>query len=82
MEESKILCNKIQSIYPELGECGIDVDVAYDYRNNAWVVDLKKEGHRLKTHLEQEDADTCLEGKQCVSLGLQISQLVSNIRKS
>jgi len=29
--------------------------------------------------LEPEDADGCMEGKQCVSLGLQIAQLKANI---
>ena len=81
MHDSKELCERIQSIYPEIGECGIDLDVAFDESKKAWVVDLIKDEHRLKTHLEPEDANTCIEGKHCVSLGLQISQLVSNIRK-
>jgi hypothetical protein len=31
-------------------------------------VDLKKDEHELKTHLEPEEADRCMEGQQCVSL--------------
>jgi hypothetical protein len=42
---------------------------------------LKKGSHHLKTHLESQDADACMEGKQCVYLGTQISQLVENIKK-
>jgi hypothetical protein len=45
-------------------------------------VDLKKEGHQLKTFLEPLDADSCMEGKQCISLGLQIAQLVANIKSA
>ena len=27
------LCHKIRDIYPDIGECGIDVDVAFDGTN-------------------------------------------------
>ena len=50
-------------------------------QKKAWVVDLKKDEHELKTHLELQEADECMEGKQCVSLGMQIGQLRTNIEK-
>ena len=53
----------------------------FDENKKAWIVDLKKGSHHLKTHLESQDADACMEGKQCVYLGTQISQLVENIKK-
>lgn len=81
MQDKKELCEKIRSIYPDIGECGIDVDVEYDGVQKAWVVDLKKDQHELKTHLELQEADECMEGKQCVSLGLQIAQLRANIER-
>ncbi len=81
MQDKKELCEKIRSIYPDIGECGIDVDVEYDEAKKAWVVDLKKGNQELKTHLELQEVDDCMEGKQCVSLGLQISQLRANIEK-
>ena len=74
-------CHKIRTIYPKIGECGIDVAVEFDETKNAWIVDLKKDGHELKTHLEPPDVDACMEGRQCVSLGLQIGQLMDNIKK-
>ena len=73
------LCEKIREIYPDIGECGIDVDVEYDENQKAWVVDLKKNQHELKTFLEDSVAELCLEGKQCVSLGIEIAQLRGNI---
>jgi hypothetical protein len=79
MIDREELCEKIKSIHPDIGECGIDVDVDWDEAKKAWIVDLKKDNHELKTHLESEDADGCMEGKQCVSLGLQIAQLKANI---
>jgi hypothetical protein len=81
MQDKKELCEKIRSIYPDIGECGIDVDVEYDEAKKAWIVDLKKGEQELKTHLELQEVDDCMEGKQCVSLGIQISQLRANIEK-
>jgi len=75
------LCEKIKGIYPDIGECGIDVDVEYDEGKKAWIVDLKKDNHELKTHLEPAEADQCMEGKQCVALGLQVAQLKANIER-
>ncbi len=79
MIDKKALCEKIREIYPDIGECGIDVDVEYDEAKKAWVVDLKKGQHELKTHLEPEDATACMDGKQCIGLGTQIGQLKENI---
>ena len=75
------LCEKIQQLYPDIGECGIDVNVQYDDDQNRWVVDLKKDQHQLKTFLEDGDAELCMEGKQCVSLGIEIAQLKANIER-
>lgn len=76
------LCQKIKDIYPDIGECGIDVSVDYDNEKNAYIVDLKKDQHELTTHLEPGDAETCMNGKQCIGLGLQIAQLKDNITKT
>jgi hypothetical protein len=79
MLSKKKICEKIQSLYPDIGQCGIDVNVSYDKAQKRWVVDLKKDHHELKTYLEPGDAEVCLQGKQCVGLGIQIAQLRSNI---
>ena len=42
MHSKQELCGKIKELYPEIGECGIDVDVEHDNQKNVWVVDLKK----------------------------------------
>ncbi len=81
MHDKEALCEKIRELYPDIGACGIDVNVDYDKEKKAWVVDLKKEKHELKTFLEDEDADLCMGGKQCVSLGIEIAQLKANIEK-
>lgn len=73
------LCKKIIEIYPDIGACGIDVQVEYDETEKRWTVKLSRGSHRLKTYLEEGDAELCLMGKQCVSLGIEIKQLSDNI---
>jgi hypothetical protein len=79
MYDKKELCEKITSIYPDIGACGIDIDVTYDEEEKSWVVDLRKDERELKHYLDVPDADSCMDGKQCVSLGLEIAQLKKNI---
>lgn len=79
MIDKKKICEKIREIYPDIGECGMDVTVNYDESQKRWVVELKKDHHELKTFLEPGDAEVCLEGKQCVGLSMQIAQLRGNI---
>ena len=75
------LCEKIKEIYPELGECGINLNVNFNEEKKAWIVELKKDKQALTTHLETDEANKCMEGKQCISLGLQIGMLAENIKK-
>jgi hypothetical protein len=73
------LCKKIIEIYPDIGACGIDVQVEFDEAERRWTVKLNRGSRRLKTYLEEGDAELCLMGKQCVSLGIEIKQLSDNI---
>ena len=79
MYSKETLCKKITEVFPDIGTCGIDLSVDYDADQKAWVVDLQKDDHHLKTFLEIPEADKCMEGRQCVSLGLQIAQLRENL---
>jgi hypothetical protein len=81
MIDKNELCRKITEIYPDIGECGIDVKVDFDEPSGRWTVNLKKDSQALKTYLEEDDAQLCLQGKQCVSLGLEIGQLRSNVER-
>ena len=81
MHDTTKLCEKIKSIYPEIGECGGDVDVDYDQGKEVYSVELKQGATRLKTYLEPDDANSCMEDKRCVPLGIQVSQLVDNVSK-
>ncbi len=81
MIDKKQICKKIREIYPDIGACGIDVQVDYDATQNRWVVDLKKDQHQLKTYLEPGDAENCLEGRRCIDLSIEIAQLRGNIER-
>ena len=77
-----ILCERIKGLYPEIGECGIDIHVNWDKGKKVWIVDFKSGPHELTTHLEPEDANACMEGRQCPALGIKIADLKSNIIKA
>lgn len=72
------LAAKIMEIYPEIAAHDVVVDTRYDHDKHAWIVKLIRGRHELTTHLEKKDADGCMEGIQCVYLGVQIAQLVKN----
>ena len=75
------LCERIRQLYPDVGECGIDVAAEYDTEQKSWVVHLKKGSFRLKTFLEDGDAEACMLGRKCVGLGIEIAQLRANVER-
>ena len=82
MYDKKTLCEKIISIYPDIGQCGMDVDVKFSEEKNAWVVHLQKDDNELETYLEPQDAEKCMDGKECIHLGLQVEQLKKNVSQT
>ena len=81
MHDREELCEKIRSIYPDIGECGIDVNVEFDKQENTWVINLKKDRHELKTFLEQNEAEKCMLAEKCVGVGFEVAQLRGNIER-
>jgi len=81
MIDKNQLCEKIRDIYPDIGECGVDINTEYDVENKRWVVGLTKGSHSLRTYLEDGDAEICLAGGQCVGLGIEVAQLKGNVER-
>lgn len=81
MIDKVALCEKIRELYPDIGECGIDVKAEFDEDQKAWVVHLKKDKLELKTFLEDGDAEKCMLGEKCVGLSIEIAQLRGNIER-
>jgi len=73
------LCQKITELYPDIKGCGIDVEAFYSKTKDTWIVELKKDEHFLKHYLAEQDAKDCIDGRQCIALGLEIAQLRKNI---
>ena len=73
MDKAK-LCDKIHEIYPDMGDCDSDLTVNWDLEQDAWAVEFYKGPHRIRHYLEDEDAEACLEDRQCVGLGIEFGQ--------
>jgi len=82
MIDDKVLCQKIISSYPEIAEYSIYIDVVFNPKKNSWIVDLKKDNEHLQTLLEIADAEKYLVGKKCLSLSIQVAQIVKASSKS
>jgi hypothetical protein len=75
------LCKRIESIHPDIGVCGLDFEVDYDDKVRAWSVDFHQGKKHLRTFVDFDEADLCLEKEQCIPLALQIGQLRTNFEK-
>jgi hypothetical protein len=79
MNTQEQVCQKIRSVFPDVGECGIDMEVSFAEEKNAWAVNLKRNGNELTTYLELDETDSCISREKCVGLAFQISQLKHNV---
>ncbi len=78
------LYKKIYSLFPEIGEHGIDLTVDRDEAKQAWIVEmnLKKGSTHLKTHLEILEADLYTSRKQWVDLRMQIALIEAKLKET
>ena len=74
MYDKAALCNKIHEIYPDMGDCGQDLKVTWDDAMKVWEINFERDGNHIKHYLEDEDAAPCVEGKQCIGLGIEFGQ--------
>ncbi|MCB2188224.1 MAG: hypothetical protein KQJ78_17530 [Deltaproteobacteria bacterium] len=72
------LAVKLREMYPEINEHKLDLEMEFKPDKDYWVIKLQKGDRQLHTLLDKKDADACLEGVQCVYLGVQIGQFVKN----
>jgi len=71
------LANASYASYTVTGFQEYSID-EFDKENKAWAVDLHQGSQHLKTFIEVSEADSCVEGKSCIPLGMQIAQLKQN----
>ena len=72
------LAAKLKEMYPEIIQHNLDLELEFNKNKDYWVIKLAKGDHRLHTLLDQKDAQACIDGTQCVYLGVQIGQFVKN----
>ena len=68
------LCKIVSEHYPDVGQCCIEAETAYDKDDRYWVVHLKRGNQSIKHFLPPKDAEFCMQGKQCLNLGIEMNQ--------
>ncbi|UCH81889.1 MAG: hypothetical protein JSW20_04495 [Nitrospiraceae bacterium] len=76
------LKDKIIELHPEIVENGVAVNLVFNEELKTYDVNMKKDEHELKTHLETKDADECMDGKKCIHLGVQLKEFIDNFKQS
>ncbi len=71
------LKDKILEFHPEIARQGFNLSVTFDDATNRFLLKLSKAGHELGAYLEKKDADACMDGKKCVDLAVQLTQLLA-----
>ncbi len=72
---------KIHAMYPGLDKHGVKSSLTYDKGKKTYVLELKKGPHHLSTYIDKVDADKCLDGHECIHLGVQIGQFMENFKE-
>lgn len=73
------LTEKLLEMYPEIKASGLALSLEFDKEKDAWVVSFEKGAHRRHAFLDKKDADSCIEGKMCVYLGMLIAQYIKDM---
>ena len=73
--------DKIHEMYPDIDKYGVASGLTYDQGKKTYVLELKKGSHHLSTYIDKVDADKCMDGIECVHLGVQIGQFMENFKK-
>ncbi|WP_051445508.1 hypothetical protein [Desulfocurvus vexinensis] len=75
------LLARIKEFYPELGRHGVELSARLDEASGAWIVTMTTGAageHSLSTHVEAQDAEKCMQGVECLYLGVQVGRFIEN----
>jgi hypothetical protein len=75
------LKTKILEMYPEIEKMKVISSLTFDDEKKAYVLKLTKGPHQLSTYIDQADADQCMDGRECIHLGVQIRQFLENFKE-
>jgi hypothetical protein len=71
----------IHKFHPEIERDNMDLGVTFDQAEDRYLIKLSKSGETVGAYLPQEDADDCLEGRKCVNLAVQVTQLIAELEE-
>ncbi len=75
------LKSKVLDMYPEIARMGVVSSLLWDDDKKAYVFKLSKGRHELATYIDKTDADKCMDGLECIHLGVQIRQFLENFKE-
>ena len=75
------LKEKILEMYPEIPKLGVVSTLTFDDEKKTYVLKLQKGQQELSTYIDKVDADKCMDGHVCVSLGVQVRQFLENFKE-
>ncbi|MFA5809191.1 MAG: hypothetical protein WC935_02475 [Thermoleophilia bacterium] len=73
--------DKLYEMYPELMKNGIALRLSFDEDKNSWVVGFVKGDHSRHAFLDKNDADMCMDGQQCIYLGVLVAQYIKDLEQ-
>lgn len=76
--DKQALKDKIREIHPDIDKYGLQLAVTFDRDKDAWYVNVSKGDNTMATYVENSDAEKCLDGVECVHLGMQIGRFIKN----
>ncbi len=72
--------DKIMEMYPEIAQNEISISLNFSREKKVYIMKLRRDLYELTTHLEKKDIDECMDGIECVHLGVQIGQFSANFK--
>jgi hypothetical protein len=75
------LKTKVLEMYPEIEKMQVIPSLIFDEGKNAYVLKLTKGPHGLSTYIDKVDADKCMNGIECIHLGVQVRQFLENFKE-
>lgn len=73
--------DKLYEMYPELMKNRIVLRLSFDDEKNAWVVGFVKGDKNRHAFLDKNDADMCMDGQQCIYLGVLVAQYIKDLEQ-
>ena len=80
-EQIELVTATIHKFHPEIERNNLELSVTYEKAKDHYLIKLSKSGETVGAYLEEKDADDCLEGKKCVKLAVQVTQLITELEE-